>query len=191
MSTRTIGGWALLANAVLTVVLSITTNTAIGSKTFRLVTAEMLVPLLIIGLVAIGSMLPHSGRLGRMGQIGLWCLGIAAGIAFVVMLTLLVGTFDVGDFVPLSSAVFAFVGSLLVGWATIRSQAFLSVFGWLLIVNGVLNLTGGLLPGGPVAAVIAVMATFAEVVALAGFGWTLLRGARGTADTQLAPVQPR
>jgi hypothetical protein len=191
MTARTLGGRALLASAVLTLVLFITMSAAIGGPTLLLVTGEALSALLIVGLVAIRSMLPHTGRFGRIGQIGLWCLGIAAGIAFVVRLVLLVSTIDVGDVVPFSSALFGLVGSLLVGWVTIRTQVFHPVIGWLLIVYGVLNLAGGLLPVGAGTTVMGVIGTLAQVGAAGGYGWTLLRSSRAATVTRPASLEPR
>jgi hypothetical protein len=191
MIARTIGGWALLANAVLTVVFLIAMTAAVGGDTFLLVTGDALSLLLLVGLLAMWSMLPHTGRLGRIGQIGLWCLGVAAGSAFVVRLVLLVSTIAVGDVVPLSSALFALVGSLLVGWVTIRTQVFHPVIGWLLMVYGVLNLVGGLLPGGAGATVMDVIGTLAQVGAVGGYGWTLLRGSRAATVTRPASLEPR
>lgn len=56
-------------------------------------------------------------------MIGLWCLGIATSTAFFVRLVVLLSTIDVDtpDFV---SALFGLVGSLLVGWVTIRAKVF-------------------------------------------------------------------
>jgi hypothetical protein len=60
---------------------------------------------------------------------GLWCLGIGVGIAFVVRVLSLVGTVDVGDLVPLSNSVFNALGSVVVGWLTIRVRIFPAVVG--------------------------------------------------------------
>ncbi len=174
MISRSIGGWALLINALLMLFLLIGMNTVGGTDTLYLVIGEALSLLFIVGLLAIGGMQPQAGRLG---QIGLWCLGIATGIAFLVRLLLLVGTLDVGDLLPLSSALFGLVGSLLLGWVTIQAGVFHPVIGWLLIAWGVLNLIGGLLPGGAAATVVGVITTLAQVGALGGYGWTMLRRA--------------
>jgi hypothetical protein len=175
---RTIGGWALLSNAVLTLVLLIGTIVAQNGGTLSLVTAEALCPLFLAGLLGISTVLPRTGRLAQIGRLGLWCLAIAAGIAFVVRLVLLFSSTDTGDLAPLSSALFALAGSLLLGWATIQGEAFPRVIGWLLIVSGVLNLLGGLLPASAGTSLVGLIATLAEVGALGGYGWRLLRGAR-------------
>jgi hypothetical protein len=176
MATRTIGGWALLINAVLTLVILIAITTSVGGDSVLGIVGLALGPLLIMGLVAIWAMQPHSGRLGQLGLVGVWLLGIATGIAFLVRLAVLIGSVNVGDFIPLSSALFGLVGSLFLGWATVRAAAFHPAFGWLLIIGGVLNLVGGVVPGGTVALLVAAAATLAQVGALGGYGWTMLRG---------------
>jgi hypothetical protein len=177
MNSRPIGGWALLSNALLTVILAIVMATSFGGDTLFLVIGEVLSLLLLVGLPAIWALQPHAGRLGQLGLIGVWCLGIATGVAFLVRLVLLFSSIDVGDLVPLSSALFGVVGSLLLGWATIRAAIFHPAIGWLLIASGVLNLVGGLLPAGIGTELPFIIATLAQVGAIAGYGWTILHGA--------------
>lgn len=98
---------------------------------------------------------------GRLGQIGLWCLGIAAGIAFVVILIFHFSTLQVNNLIPLSSAIFFLVGSVVRGAVTIRAQVFPAAVGWLLIVGGVLNLVSGLMPAGLIATMLGVIGVLA------------------------------
>lgn len=191
MTTRTVGGWALLVDAALTLVLLITMSAALGGATLFLLIGEALSLLYIVGLVAVWLMLPRTGRLGRIGQIGLWCLSIAAAIAFGVRLALLVGTVDVAELVPFSSALFGLLGGLLVGWVTIRTRVFHPVIGWLLIVSVALNLVGGLLPTGIVASAMSIVGPLAQAGAVSGYGWTMLRADRGVLVTRPAPVESR
>jgi hypothetical protein len=177
MNSRTIGGWALLSNALLTFILAIALATSFGGDTLFLVIGEVLSLLLLVGLPAIWAMQPHTGRLGQLGLIGVWCLGIATGIAFLVRLALLSSRLDVGELLPLSSALFGLVGSLLLGWATIRAAIFHPAIGWLLIVYGVLNLVGGLLQASIGAELLDIISTLTQVGAIAGYGWTILHGA--------------
>ncbi len=172
MISRTIGGWALLTNALLTCFILVVMNIIGGDNTIYLVAGEVVSLLLITGLLAIWTMQPQTGRLG---QLGLWCLGIATGIAFLVRLVLLFSTIDVGDVLPLSSALFGLVGSLLVGWVTIRAKVFHPAIGWLLIVGGVLNVIGGLLPAGIGTTLVGIVTGLAQGAALGGYGWTMLR----------------
>jgi hypothetical protein len=177
LQVRRLGGWALLINAVLTLLILITMTTSVGGVTFILLIGEVLSPLLVVGLMAIWALQPHAGRLGQIGLIGIWCLGIATGIAFLVRLAVLVGSVDVGDPFLLSSALFGLVGSLLLGWATIQAQVFHPVIGWLLIVGGVLNVAGGLLPAGVGQTLVDVVTILAQAGAVGGYGWTMLHGA--------------
>lgn len=179
MITRTLGGWVLLINALLILLILIGMTASLGGETLYLVVGEVLSSLLMVGLLAIWAMQPQTGR---PGLIGLWCLGIGAGLAFLVRLLLLLGTSAI-DTPALISALFGLVGSLLVGWVTIRAKVFHLMIGWLLIVGGVLNFAGGLLPGGIGATLVGVIAGLAQVGAFGGYGWTILR--------QRAPVVQR
>jgi hypothetical protein len=187
LQVRRLGGWALLINAVLTLLILITMTTSVGGVTFILLIGEVLSPLLVVGLMAIWAMQPHAGRLGQIGLIGVWCLGIATGIAFLVRLAVLVGSVDVGDFIPLSSALFGLVGSILLGWATIQAKVFHPAIGWLLIAGGVLNFVGGLLPPGAGALLVSILTTILQTGAVGGYGWTMLHSAQ---TAQRAPEQP-
>jgi hypothetical protein len=177
MNSRTIGGWAWLINAFLTLVILLAMATSVGGDHISVIIGLALSPLLIVGLVAIWAVQPHSGLLGQIGLVGVWCLGIATSIAFLVRLAVLVGSIDVGDHYPLSIALFGLVGSLLLGWATIRAAVFHPVIGWLLVLGGVLNLASWLLPAGAGQTLVGVITTLAQTGAFAGYGSTLLRGA--------------
>jgi hypothetical protein len=145
-----------------------------GGGILPVLVGEVLSLLLVVGLWAIWHMQPQTGRLGLAG---LWCLGVAAGIAFLVRLIVLTQVADPGEVLPFVSALFGLVGSLLVGWATVRARVFLPAFGWLLMLSGVLNFVGGLISGGPGATVVGILATLAQAGALGGYGWTMLRSA--------------
>jgi hypothetical protein len=175
--TRTIGGWALLSNALLTFILAIVLATSFGGDTLFQMLGAVLSLLLLVGLPAIWAMQPHNGLLGQIGLIGVWCLGIAAGIALLVRLDFLFSSVDLEELLPLSSALFALLGSLLLGWATIRAAIFHPAIGWLLIVGGVLNFAGGPLPTGSGTELLDIIATLAQVGAIAGYGWTILHAA--------------
>jgi len=169
---RAIGGWALLANALLLLLVVLGSAVSGGGAPLFLVASEVLGLLFLVGLPAIQALQPQTGRLG---QAGLWCLGLAVGIALIVRMILLVSTVDVGDIVPFSSSLLALVGSLLVGWVTIQAKVFSPVFGWLLMVGGVLNFVSGLTPAGIGTTIVGIIAGLAQVGALAGYGWTIVR----------------
>jgi hypothetical protein len=177
MNTRTIGGWVLVINALLALLILIPITTSIGGDTLTAIVGEALSLLLIVGLVAIWDMQPHAGRVGQIALIGIWCLGIATGIAFLVRLAFLLSSIDVGTVIPLSSALFGLVGGLLLGWATIRAAVFHPVTGWLLILGNVLNIVGGLLPSGTGQTLLGIIVTLLQAGALGGYGWTILRHA--------------
>jgi hypothetical protein len=187
LSIRTIGGWALLINAALMVVLLITITASVGSDSVSVIIGEVLGLLFVVGLVAIWTTQPHTGRLGQLSLLGIWCLGIATTIAFLVRLTVLAGSIDVGDLIPLSSALFGLVGSILLGWATIQAKVFHPAIGWLLIAGGVLNFVGGLLPPGAGALLVSILTTILQTGAVGGYGWTMLHSAQ---TAQRAPEQP-
>jgi hypothetical protein len=109
----------------------------------------------------------------------LWCLGIGASIALVVQVLSLVSTVDVGDIIPLFSAVCGLLGSVVVGWLTVRARAFPAAVGWLLIVGGVLNLLSGLTPASLFTSVLGIISGLAEAAAIAGYGWTIINNTRG------------
>jgi hypothetical protein len=156
MKLRTLQGWALLINAIIGLIDIATVLN--GGNTPLFIVDELLALLFIFGLPAIGASQPQTGRLG---QVGLWCLGIAAGIAFVVTLAFHVSTWQVSNLIPLSSALFFLVGSVAIGW--------------LLIVGGILNLVNGLLPAGLIATLLGVIGVLAQTGAFAVYGWIIIR----------------
>jgi hypothetical protein len=196
LTIRTIGGWALLINAALMVVLLIPFTASVGSISVSIVIGEVLSVLFVVGLVAISTSQPHTGRLGQVGLLGIWLLGIwllgiATIIAFLVRLTMLAGSIEVGDFLPLSSALIGLAGSILLGWATIQTKVFHPAIGWLLIAAGVLNFVGGLLPPGAGALLVSIFATILQVGAVGGYGWTMLHSAPTARHAHEQPVRAR
>lgn len=171
VSVHTIGGWALLVNAGLICLLLIESTVGVTGNTIGLLTAEALFPLFIVGLLGIWTALPHAGRFGRIGCIGLWCLGISAGIAFVVRLVAANGAGLILELLLSSSALLGLAGSLLVAWAMIHARAFHPALGWMLIVSSVLNLVGGVLG----IAIVGILAALFQAAALGGLGLALLR----------------
>jgi len=170
MKLRTLRGWALLINAVIGLI--DIANIVNGGNTPLFIVDEVLALLFIFGLPAIGELQPQTGRLG---QIGLWCLGIAAGIAFVIMLVYHFSTVQVNNLIPLSSAIFFLIGSVVVGYVTIRARVFPAAVGWLLIIGGILNIVSGLMPAGLVATILGVSSVLAQTVAIAGYGLIIIR----------------
>jgi len=175
ISLRIIGGWALLASGFVTLLLVIGYTVSGGDTLIFPIAGAVGSVLFLLGLPAMWALQPQTGR---PGQAGLWCLGIGASIALVVRLLLLGSQVDVGDLVPLLSAVFNLLGSIIVGWVTIRARVFPAAVGWLLIVGGVLNLLGGLTPAGLFTTLVGIVSGLAGAVAVAGYGWTLVGSTR-------------
>jgi hypothetical protein len=175
VSWRLIGGWALLANGFMTLLLVIGYEVIGGDAPIFRAAGIVLSILLLLGLPAIWGLQPQTGR---PGQAGLWCLGIGAGIALVVRALSLRSQVDVGDLVPLLSSMFGLLGSVVVGWMTIRARVFPAAVGWLLIVGGMLNLLGGLTPAGLFTTLVGITSALAEAVATAGYGWTIVGSTR-------------
>ncbi len=175
ISLRIIGGWALLASGFVTLLLVIGYTVSGGDALIFPIAGAVGSALFLLGLPAMWALQPQTGR---PGQAGLWCLGIGASIALVVRLLLLGSQVDVGDLVPLLSAVFNLLGSIIVGWVTIRARVFQALVGWLLIVGGVLNLLGGLTPADLFTTLVGIISGLAGAVAVAGYGWTLVGSTR-------------
>ncbi len=172
---RSMGGWALLASGFVTLLLVIGYTITEGEAPIFPIAGTVGSTLLLLGLPAVWALQPYTGRLG---QAGLWCLGLGVGIALVVRVLSLVSTVDVGDLIPLLSAVFNALGSVVVGWLTIRARAFPALVGWLLIVGGVLNLPSGLTPADLFTTLVGIVSGLAGAVAVAGYGWTLVGSTR-------------
>jgi hypothetical protein len=172
---RSMGGSSLLADGFVMLLLVIGYTVTGGDAPIFPVAGAVVSVLLLLGLPAMWALQPHTGR---FGQAGLWCLGIGAGIALVVRVLSLVSTVDVGDLVALLSAVFNLLGSVVVGWLTIRARVFPAAVGWLLLVSGVLNLLGGLTPAGLFTTLLGVVSGLAGAVASAGYGWTIVGSTR-------------
>jgi len=177
MRLRILGGWSLIV-AGLTLLLRLLVGAIVNGDVPPILLGmdEILSLLFLLGLPAIQATQPHTGR---RGQIGLWCLGLAAGLAFIVRAIVLMSTIDIGVAVPFISALLALTGSVLVGWVTIQARVFSSVVGWLLIAGGLLNFVGGLTPTGAITTALGVIGVLAQAGAEIGYGWGIVSRARG------------
>jgi hypothetical protein len=175
MKLRHLGGWALLASTLIGVFLSVEMLVS-GANTPAPITIVQLVGFLlfIAGLPAIQAVQPQTGRLG---QLGLVLLGLGAGIAFVVVAVYLAGG-STSSLLPFASALTAVVGSIVVGWVTIRVGVFPVWIGWLLLVTGVLTFATGYLPSGTVATAVNFVVGLASAVPVAGYGWVIVQRSR-------------
>jgi len=179
MTLRQLGGWALLANALIGVLLSLDMLVS-GANTPAPITILQLIGLLlfIAGLPAIQAMQPQAGRLG---QVGLLLLALGAGIAFIVVTVYLAGG-STSSVLPFASALTAVTGSVVVGWVTVQARVFPAWIGWLLLATGVLNFAAGYLPAGTLATTAGVIIGLAMSIPIAGYGWIVVQ--RGTASYQ-------
>jgi len=173
MNLRSIRGLALLINAIIGAVIGFINLADIVTieNDLLLIVSAVLALLFIFGLPAIWQLQPQTGR---PGQVGLWCLGIASGIAFVVHLAFLASAHEMNLLIPWSSALLFLIGSVLVGWLTIQARVFPAAPGWLLMLGGVLNLVGGLSLDGSAATIVGITSLLAQTAAIAGYGWIVV-----------------
>jgi hypothetical protein len=147
-------------------------NIVTGGSGWPSIVNVVLTLLFIFGLPAIWERQPQTGRLGQMG---LWCLGIAAGIALVVQLVFLASARGMNSLIPWSSALLFLAGAILVGRLTVRARVFPAALGWLLMLAGVANLVGGLTPDGLATTIVGITSMLAQTAAFAGYGWIIVR----------------
>jgi hypothetical protein len=188
MQVRRLGGLALLASALLGSVLTLALllDPSPQSSPFADL-ARLGAPLfLLLGLPAIQATQPATGR---AGQVGLGLMGLAAAIALLVTLRSVTGGADFAPAVPLASALAGMVGDALVGALTVRARVFPAWVGWSLAVSGLLNLGTGLLSGAIDLIALAVLGAVLGLLAIAGYGWTIVR--MGRVDDAIHKGQPR
>lgn len=126
--------------------------------------------LFLIGLPGIQRSQPQAGRLG---QIGLILMGIGTIIAIMANLLIRLAGVAIDDWIPLTSATAGSLGSLIVGWLTIRVHVFRPWIGWLMMIGAILNILAPVLP--PEAILISQIGLFAQSAALIGYGVTMLQ----------------
>jgi hypothetical protein len=125
--------------------------------------------LFLIGLPGIQQSQPQTGR---PGQIGLILMGLGALIAIIANLLIRLAGVEVDDWIPLTSAIAGSLGSLIVGWLTVRANVFRPWIGWLMVVGAILNILAPVLP--PEAIFISQIGLFAQSAALIGYGISML-----------------
>jgi hypothetical protein len=174
MNLRQAGAYALLANAVIGVLLTIAALVGGGDFPAPVTVIQLLAfLLLIVGLPAIWRAQPQTGRLG---QLGLVLMGLGSAIAFVVVSLILAGG-AVPEAAPFASALAAGLGGAITGWLAVRAGVFPTWVGWLLLASSVLNFAFGLVPGGAFTTVVSAAVGLASAAAIGGFGWHILKGA--------------
>jgi len=125
--------------------------------------------LFLLGLPGIQRSQPQTGR---PGQIGLTLMGIGTVIAIIANLLIRLAGVEIDDWIPLTSAIAGSLGSLIVGWLTIRVNVFRPWIGWLMMIGAILNILAPVLPPGAI--FISQIGLFAQSAALIGYGVTML-----------------
>jgi hypothetical protein len=127
----------------------------------------------ILFLIGLPGILQAQPQTGRAGQVGLILMGIGAVIAIIANLLIRLARVDLGDWIPLTSAIAGSLGSVIVGWQTIQAGVFRPWIGWLMIVGGILNIIAPILP--PEAIFVSQLGLFAQSAALIGYGASMLQ----------------
>jgi hypothetical protein len=164
-----LGGWILVANAVIGAFLAFWFLFDLGSSK-PLTSLQLIgIGLLLVGLVALAAILqPY----GRAGLIGVGLIAVGAAIAFVLLALSLSGN-HVSEDVATTSALCGMLGDLIVGAISIRQRLFPIWAGWLLGISGVINFVTGQLDGGTWLRIVAATGALLGAAAIAGYGWTI------------------
>jgi hypothetical protein len=172
MSLNRWAGYALCVSALINLLQSLWHAMGGGDLAPVRVAALAGAILLIAGLPAIQGMQP---RTGRGGLAGLALMEAGALVALALNLYVLTGGSSIDEAVPFAGALLGLAGALLVGALTIRAGVFPAWAGWLLIVGGALNFTGGLPAPGALIAVLGFIGVLAISTALLGFGLHIIQ----------------
>ena len=166
-----LSGWALILSALIFLFGFAWDHVLNGPFTLFTVMIGILGDILfLIGLPGIQQSQPQTGR---PGQIGLILMGLGALIAIIANLLIRLAGVEVDDWIPLTSAIAGSLGSLIVGWLTVRANVFRPWVGWLMMVGAILNILAPVLP--PQAIFISQIGLFAQSAALIGYGISMLR----------------
>ena len=166
-----LSGWALIISALIFLFGFAWDHLLNGPFTLFTVMIGLLGDILfLIGLPGIQQSQPQTGR---PGQIGLILMGLGAVIAIIANLLIRLAGVEVDDWIPLTSAIAGSLGSLIVGWLTVRANVFRPWVGWLMMVGAILNILAPVLP--PQAIFISQIGLFAQSAALIGYGISMLR----------------
>ena len=172
---RRLGGWVLVANAVVGTVLLLDWALDLPHPTPLTMLQLLGIILFLIGIPTIQAAQPETGRSGQAG-IGLMELGSA--IAFVLVLGDLVSNTDFPSSVPFTSALLGMIGNVLVGVLTIRARRFPVWAGWFLAFSGVINFATGQLSDAIGFKILTGFGTLMGILAIAQYGWTIVQAER-------------
>jgi hypothetical protein len=165
-----LSGWALILSALIFLFGFAWDHLLNGPFTLFTVMIGLLGDILfLIGLPGIQQSQPQTGQ---PGQIGLILMGLGAVIAIIANLLIRLAGVEVDDWIPLTSAIAGSLGSLIVGWLTLRANVFRPWVGWLMMVGAILNVLAPVLPPGAI--FISQIGLFAQSAALIGYGISML-----------------
>ncbi len=168
-------GWALILSSVLELFVWVWLQILGQPNSFLIRVIGLAgVILFLVGLPAIQETQPQTDR---WGQVGLALMGAAALIAIYVTLVPRTSGSALDDALPFASALIGLAGRILVGGLTIRQAVFPFWVGALLIIGAILNFVLGLFPVG--GEILTGIAELAGVIAIGGYGATILRKAAG------------
>ena len=166
-----LSGWALILSALIFLFGFAWDHLLNGPFTLFTVMIGLLGDILfLIGLPGIQQSQPQTGR---AGHIGLILMGLGTVIAIVANLLIRLAGVEIDDWIPLTSAIAGSLGSLIVGWLTVKANVFRPWIGWLMMVGAILNILAPVLP--PQAIFISQIGLFAQSAALIGYGISMLR----------------
>lgn len=166
MNIRRLQGWALIISGLLGLL------GILGSDSLALRAVLIAgVILLILGVPAIGAV----ERLGSVGLAGLILVELAAVVALLVNLMPGFGNDSAAGALPLVSALAGALGRVIVGWITARGRVFPAWAGWAFMLEGVLNLAGGLVAAPAMASVFGIVLPLVGAAALIGYGLGIVR----------------
>ena len=166
-----LSGWALILSALIFLFGFAWDHLLNGPFTLFTVMIGLLGDLLF--LVCLPGIQQSQPQTGRPGQIGLILMGLGAVIAIIANLLIRLAGVEVDDWIPLTSAIAGSLGSLIVGWLTVKANVFRPWIGWLMMAGAILNILAPVLP--PQAIFISQIGLFAQSAALIGYGITMLR----------------
>jgi hypothetical protein len=166
-----LSGWALILSALIFLFGFAWDHLLNGPFTLFTVMIGVLGDLLfLLGLPGIQQSQPQTGL---AGEISLVLMGLGTLIAIAANLLIRLAGVEIPDWIPLTSAIAGSLGSLTIGWLTVRAHVFQAWIGWLMIVGAILNILAPVLPPGAIW--ISQLGLFAQAAALIGYGVTMLQ----------------
>jgi hypothetical protein len=165
MNFRRFQGWALIVSGVIDLLSLIRSD-----STFFRVLLLVGTVLLIVGVPAIESV----QRSGTPGLIGIILIELGAILALVLNFMALGGSADLGAALPLTSALAGAIGRVIVGLVTVQKKVFAPWIGWAFIIEGLVNLVGGVFAVPLLSATAGVVVPIVGAAALLGYGWGIV-----------------